>query len=51
MKVMRDVNTIIFKLKYYFNRPRPHQYSNLDEIENVGAKALLIHQGTQPLEL
>ena len=39
MKVMRDVNTIIFKLKYYFNRPRPHQYSNLDEIENVGGKS------------
>ena len=39
MKIMRDVNTIIFKLKYYFNRPRPHQYSELDEIENVGGKS------------
>ena len=39
MKIMRDVNTIIFKLKYYFNRPRPHQYSDLDEIENIGGKS------------
>ena len=39
MIIMRDVNTIIFKLKYYFNRPRPHQYSELDEIENVGGKS------------
>ena len=39
MKIMRDVNTIIFKFKYYFNRPRPHQYSDLDEIENKGGKS------------
>jgi len=39
MKIMRDVNTLIFKFKYFFNRPRPHQFSDLDEIDNKGGKS------------
>ena len=39
MTILKDVNTIIFKFKYFFNRPRPHQYSDIDEIENVGGKS------------
>jgi len=38
-KVLKDVNTIIFKFKFFFNRPRPHQYSDLVEIDNVGGKS------------
>ena len=39
MAILKDVNTIIFKFKYFFNRPRPHQHSDLEEIENVGGKS------------
>jgi len=39
MTILKDVNTIIFKFKFFFNRPRPHQHSDLDEIENVGGKS------------
>ena len=39
MSILKDVNTIIFKFKYFFNRPRPHQHSDLEEIENVGGKS------------
>ena len=39
MSILKDVNTIIFKFKFFFNRPRPHQHSDIDEIENVGGKS------------
>ena len=39
MKIMRDVNTVIFKFKYLFNRPRPHQFTDVDEIDNKGGKS------------
>ena len=39
MSILKDVNTIIFKFKYFFNRPRPHQYSDIDEIDNIGGKS------------
>ena len=39
-KVMRDVNTILFRFKYYYNRPRPHQVSDkIKEIDNTAGKS------------
>jgi len=39
-KVMRDVNTILFRFKYYYNRPRPHQASDkIKEIDNTAGKS------------
>ena len=39
MSILKDTNTIIFKFKYLFNRPRPHQVTNLEEIDNTAGKS------------
>jgi len=37
--INRDTNTLLFKFKLFYNRPRPHQVSDdITEIENVGGK-------------
>ena len=39
MSILKDTNTIIFKFKYLFNRPRPHQVTDLEEIDNTAGKS------------
>ena len=39
-KIMKDVNTVLFRFKFFFNRPRPHQSSDqIEEIENTAGKS------------
>ena len=38
-KLNKDVSTIVHKFKFLFNRPRPHQISDIEEFENTAGKS------------
>ena len=38
-EINRDISTVVHNFKFYFNRPRPHQVSDIPEFENVSGKS------------
>ena len=38
-KINKDLSTIVHKFKFFYNRPRPHQISDIEEFENVAGKS------------
>ena len=37
--INKDISTIVHKFKFFYNRPRPHQSSDIEEYENVAGKS------------
>ena len=38
-EINKDLSTIVHKFKFFYNRPRPHQVSDIEEFENVAGKS------------
>ena len=38
-KINKDISTIVHKFKFFYNRPRPYQHSDVEEFNNVSAKS------------
>ena len=38
-KINKDISTIVHKFKFFYNRPRPYQHSDIEEFNNVAARS------------